>query len=260
MTQNQIAFYKAKKEAEHYERSDSENVKHNRAVEAENYRHDYATENLEQEKNRLTEAYNTGTLEHFKRTDSEQARTNRENERLKSQQNLENIRHDVASEGIEREKNALTKQLNTVKEREQAETSKHNRVTEGLTHDKQWYEIQKLQADTQATKSNTLLDTVRLDQISSQAMLNLENVKNAGFDRLLTEQKVYSENALTELRKAQAEKTFYDAAYSGINTWSNAMKGVGGLLSGLKSVPFIIQNDPGYASSVSYNAYTGLYE
>lgn len=260
MTQNQIAYYKAKVDAEHYARMDSEAATHNRATEQEATRHAKATEDIDVEKNRLTAAYNTGTLEHYVRTDSEQARTNRENEFIKRYQNLENVRHDIATEQIDRDKNRLTAELNQVKSQEQKETVRHDKATEDLTRSKQWHEIGKLDAETSRIKSDMILDTVRLDEITSQTLLNLEKTKTEGFNTLLTQEKVRSESALTRLRDEQAENTAYNTGYMSTRETFNALGNLGKLLGGLKGFPVTFTESTGYPSSVTYNAYTGLYE
>jgi hypothetical protein len=114
MTQNQIAYFKAKIDEAHYERSD-----------AENRRHNLRTEDLTAEGNAIQ---NT----HFIRSDTETGRHNTATEAIQN-----------ASVDVSRY-NAETNRLNlyeTVRHNQQneelgwsslAETSKHNRATEAI--------------------------------------------------------------------------------------------------------------------------------
>nr|QQM99844.1 putative ORF1 [Picobirnavirus sp.] len=190
MTQNQIAYFKAKQEQLHWERSDKENIRHN-----------YMTEQLTQQSNLFTK-------EHYERSDSETAR------------------HNVAAEDISRTE-AETHRLNlyeTVRHNQQSEqlgwanfgeTVRHNRASENIGY----ANVQVGMANVGATLAG-IEESIRHNQASERqgwTKIGYERDYNKARTKeiqIQNEANVVNDNAIRQ-QNAKTETAEQEAKYKG---------------------------------------------
>lgn len=137
MTANQINYYKARTEAEHYKRSDKENKRHNEAGEA-----------IQSQANAIQEWWNQQQNKHLIRSDAI-------NQAHYERQDAETQRHNIAEEGLKGQSNQIN-YLNYLSERDyKVGTLDLKRDEYNLNVPKVYAETSKIEADTALSKEKT---------------------------------------------------------------------------------------------------------
>lgn len=199
MTQNQIAFYKAKNEAQHYQVSDAETNRANLAREAETYRSNVAreaetnrsniaTEQERERANRASEAnsrYATNVnRQHYERLDAETNRSNLANEKVKTDTLGETKRSNLEYESqgranVESKKIEAEGRSNQGKAAlKQADTSEQRRVDDWINNNRKL--TQDYEIALKRYEMDKALTDERIKDLQSQQTARLfNNIRNA---------------------------------------------------------------------------------
>nr|AVX53612.1 putative ORF1 [Marmot picobirnavirus]AVX53697.1 putative ORF1 [Marmot picobirnavirus]AVX53803.1 putative ORF1 [Marmot picobirnavirus] len=152
MTQNQIAFYKARNEKEHYERQDQESYRSNSAREAETHEHNV-------ESRRLGWAGHAETERSNRAREYETQRSNRANEAEKAANRLMNLEYQYYSANqLDARERLKHEQLLRQAQSELKERERSNRRNEELLSDKNFYDLRTKSAQNEISYYRYMLD------------------------------------------------------------------------------------------------------